>query len=124
MGTKATVEVNGALEVQALLEGLARICAIQIREGKVPARLYTSGVRYQREPTGRERWQTAAETLRRGAGDCEDLVAWRVAELRCQGKQADPMVYSPRPGLLHCVVKLSHGRIEDPSKKLGMRGPG
>lgn len=124
MGTTVATEVNGALEVQALLEGLARVCVVQIRSGRVSAKLYASGVRYQREPMGRERWQSAVETLRRGAGDCEDLVAWRVAELRCGGEWAEPMVYSPRPGLLHCVVKRSHGRIEDPSKKLGMRGRG
>lgn len=124
MGTRVSVEVNGAREVEALLEGLARVCVAQIRGGLVPVKLYSAGVRYAREPLGRERWQSAAETLRRGEGDCEDLVAWRVAELRCMGEEAHPMVYSPRPGLLHCVVRRSHGRVEDPSKKLGMRGPG
>jgi len=108
-----------------MLEGLALASLTQIRAGRVSIALYRSGVRYRREPRGVERWQTAAETLRRGHGDCEDLVAWRVAELRARGeKGARPHVYSPRVGLMHCVVRRGNGALEDPSKLLGMRGPG
>lgn len=124
MGTVARVAISGAREVEALLEGLARVCAAQIAAGAVRVPLFSSGVRYEREPAGRERWQSARETLRRKAGDCEDLVAWRVAELRARGDNARPLVYQPRPGLLHCVVRRGDGSIECPSRILGMSGNG
>ena len=108
--------------MQGLLWGLALASLAQIRKGKVRVPLFASGVRYEREPRGRERWQTAEETLGLGTGDCEDLVAWRVAELWAAGERAEPKVYSPRPGLLHCVVRRADGTIECPSTRLGMRG--
>lgn len=86
--------------------------------------LYASGVRYQREHN-REDWQTAEETLQRGHGDCEDLAAFRAAELRNAGELgAKAVCYAPRPGLIHCVVRRADGTIEDPSRRLGMNGKG
>lgn len=83
--------------------------------------LYQSGVRYQREPRGRERWQTAEETRSLGHGDCEDLVIARVAELREAGEDAArPLVYRAASSTLHTVVQRADGTIEDPSKILGM----
>lgn len=118
-----TARVRGPEAVQRELEKLARICAAECRGRRLPP-LYRSGVVYRREPPGRERWQSAVETLRVGGGDCEDLVAWRVGELRARGVAAQPHVYRVRPGLMHCVVMLPGGRKEDPSKRLGMRGRG
>lgn len=120
MSTVASVKVYGPREVQALLWGLCLADIAQLRAGQVRVPLFRSGVVYRKEPTGREQWQTAKDVLRSGAGDCEDLVAWRVAELVCAGEEARPLVYRPRRGLLHCVVRRADGRIEDPSKKLGM----
>ena len=105
--------------VQALLWGLVLASQEQMRHVRIPS-LYTSGVRYRREPTAREQWQTALETARLGYGDCEDLVAYRCAELRMKGVRAEPYCYAPRPGLIHCQVRLPGGKIEDPSKRLGM----
>lgn len=83
--------------------------------------LYDSGVRYQREPGGRERWQTAQETRSLRVGDCEDLVIARVAELRELGEaDARPYVFRTSSSVLHTVVKRSDGTIEDPSRVLGM----
>ena len=82
--------------------------------------LYRSGVRYMRNDP-QERWQLPSETLRRGGGDCEDLAAWRAAELRIAGEPARVVVTRSAPGVLHAVVRRADGTIEDPSRRLGMR---
>lgn len=95
--------------------------------GRVPP-LYRSGVRYRREaapPPGQlrlERFQMIPEVLRNRAGDCEDLSAWRVAELRRGGVRAIPWIVQSGQRLYHVQVRHPDGRIEDPSKILGMRG--
>lgn len=58
--------------------------------------------------------------------NCEDLSAWRCAELQVrQGIQAWPcFTYRVRPGggyLYHIQVRYPDGRVEDPSRTLGMR---
>lgn len=97
--------------------------------------LYESGVRYAREPFGYESWPNIPVVLKRKAGDCEDLVAWRVAELRQHGIPARPSwSYRELTGpqgdyrLYHIRVWIPAGygetnaRFEDPSKELGMGG--
>jgi hypothetical protein len=117
-------------QLEGLLEGIIGLSLAQLRQrarkGKPPPPpLYASGVRYRRERRGQEDWQSIAETYKRKAGDCEDLVAARVAELRYAGeKGAMPKLYSPRPGLVHCIVLRADGTTEDPSKVLGMKGKG
>lgn len=112
--------------VQGMVQGLADASLAQMREagehGLPP--LYASGIRYVREPYRRERWQTALESLARKVADCEDLAAYRCAELNFGGELARVYCYSPRPGLIHCVVRRADGQLEDPSRKLGMRGKG
>jgi hypothetical protein len=87
--------------------------------------LYESGVRYLEEPRGRDDWQDIPETLARDkTGDCEDLAAWRIAELRMHGESARPAVRaSVIRGVLtyHIRVRRADGSIEDPSRELGMR---
>lgn len=125
-GVKLTIRLGlspSPALVEAVLSGLARACYVQLRLQPLPA-LYASGVRYAREQ-GREEWQTAEETFGKGKGDCEDLAAWRCAELWVAGERAARVhCYSPRPGLIHCVVRRADGTLEDPSKKLGMKGKG
>jgi hypothetical protein len=84
--------------------------------------LYESGVRYAREPAGRERWQLPSETRAIGRGDCEDLAVWRVAELRARGEKAKLLLRRSGDRLWHAMVRRGNGSIEDPSKRLGMRG--
>ncbi len=104
--------------------------------------LYASGVRYQEDAGGREDWRDLYTILERGAGDCDNLVAWRVAELRAAGKRAEPVIkwqnlprdlavslgypsrMIPPEGLsmVHCSVRHGDGTIEDVSKNLGMGG--
>lgn len=88
--------------------------------------LYASGVRYRREPPGREEWEPIPVVLTKGWGDCEDLASWRAAELRVTGEDphARVHVYQSAPTTWHVVVRRGDGSIEDPSRKLGMRGRG
>jgi len=104
--------------LDAALEGLVRLNVAQRRAG-VPA-LYSSGVRYRRDKG--ETWDSAQICCRRGWGDCEDLAAWRAADLRLRGIPARAVVQrSKTPGVSwHAVVQLPNGRIEDPSRRLGM----
>lgn len=112
-------------EVAGMLRGLQLASEAQLRARRFPL-LYQSGVRYVAEPYGQEHWQTPAVTMRLGFGDCEDLAAWRAAELVVSGRDARALavVRRVRPGLMHCVVVRGGGQIEDPSKRLGMRGKG
>lgn len=88
--------------------------------------LYASGVRYRNEPFGCEWFDDILICLNRGWGDCDDLVAWRIAELREQGELAEihmfwqPGIKNPRTRLFHVVVRRANGDIEDPSAILGM----
>jgi len=64
------------------------------------------------------------EVMRHRFGDCEDLSAWRVAELRLGGVRAIPWVVQSGNRLYHVQVRYPDGTIEDPSRRLGMRGKG
>lgn len=86
--------------------------------------LYRADVWYEREPPGREEWQTIPATLARGSGDCEDLASWRVAELQARGEPARIITKTAHlmmgGKLVHVLVKRGDGTIEDPSAILGM----
>lgn len=107
------------LALTAALEGLTAVDYVLLRRtlgGGAPP-IYQSGVVYRRE-RGREDWRTVAEVLVDGYGDCEDLAAWRAAELRTRGEPATAAVYRTPRGSFHAVVKRADGTIEDPSKIL------
>lgn len=110
-------------QIAGMLRGLQLACEAQLRTRRYPM-LYRAGVRYQAEPLGQERWQIPSVTLQLRAGDCEDLAAWRAAELVVNGldRAALAVVKIVRPGLMHCVVRRGNGQIEDPSRVLGMKG--
>lgn len=98
--------------------------------------LYNAGVTYKPERrrinpnTGKpseygEEWQTIPWVIYRGYGDCEDLGAWRAAELRAKYHvKATPFIKMRRMPdgywRAHVVVRWPNGQIEDPSAKLGM----
>lgn len=110
--------------------------------GNPIAPLYMSGVRYKEDDPGREDWRDCLEIIKRGFGDCDNLCAWRAAELRAAGINAEPVIkwqHIPRevalqlgypskiipPGglsMVHVLVRHPDGTIEDPSKLLGMGG--
>jgi hypothetical protein len=111
--------------------------------------VYASGVRYQEDPAGREDWRDCLQVMQRGVGDCDQLVSWRLGELRVAGHPCEPAIkwqhipkevatkirkadgtpaypasMVPDEGLwlVHCAVKHANGAIEDISKNLGMGG--
>lgn len=106
--------------IEGALEGLTRANVIVLRGLNLPY-LYSSGVAYRREPAGREDWLTADQTYKRKFGDCEDLAAWRAAELRLEGIPARAAVLRTGRRRFHAVVRWPDGTIEDPSIILGMR---
>lgn len=117
--------VPGALE--AVAEGLVLLNMwlfeqADARAGIELPPLYESGIVYRREPKGREWWESAADALGVVAdrsGDCEDLAAWRVAELRYYDDvDARVKVIRNRRGNYHAIVELPDGSLEDPSRVL------
>jgi len=109
-----------------LLEALTAVNMAWLREHDGAPWLYRSGVRYEEEPPGRDEWQDIPETIARREGDCEDLACWRLAELRVrEGEHATPFVkhavLGPRT-IYHVAVRRADGRLEDPSRILGMSG--
>lgn len=86
--------------------------------------LYATHVLYEGE-VNTEDWQDIPTTFARGVGDCEDLACWRCAELQVQGVAALPYVtWRQDEGrtIYHALVRWPDGRIEDPSRALGMHG--
>jgi len=112
------------LFIKPVLDALVAVNRLFIRSHHVPA-LYESGVRYQQEPPdGRpEEFAAIPLILSRGWADCDDLAPWRVAELQEAGERATIRITWRRNGerrLYHVVVRRGDGRIEDPSRLLGM----
>lgn len=113
-------EAVGRAQAGDALEALAFRARAELDRGGVPP-LYESGIVYRSMPTDRRAWKTPAGVMRDGHGDCADLAAWRIAELRKAGKRAGfRILRTRRNGLFHIVVALASGRVEDPSRKLGM----
>ncbi|HWA70691.1 MAG TPA: hypothetical protein VG937_00080 [Polyangiaceae bacterium] len=113
------------LFIKPLLDALVTVNRLYLRSHHVPP-LYTSGVRYKQEPEdGKpEEFASIAKVLERGWGDCDDLAPWRVAELQEAGDGAKIRItWRRRRGgrrLYHVLVRRGDGRIEDPSRLLGM----
>lgn len=85
-------------------------------EGVPVPPLYASGVYYEEDPPGREDWRDCYVVLARGKGDCDNLVAWRVAELKAAGFPAEPVIkyqLIPRDQMI---------RIGYPANKVGDDG--
>jgi len=106
---------------------LATLTAINcdyLRQYPQTPKLYDAGVRYKAEPSGQEEWKDVPTVRLDGHGDCEDLACWRTAELIVSGIQARPIFkyqrVTPEFSLYHIQVRWPNGRIEDPSKVLGM----
>lgn len=90
--------------------------------------IYDTGTRYQREPQGSERFVQSGLLRSKKEGDCEDLACDLCAWLNVRGIPATvTFTWRTRPNgsrLYHILVQHPDGRIEDPSLKLGMGGPG
>ena len=139
-----------------MLEGLIKVNEHHIRQsfrraqvgmGEPIPPLYSTGIYYQEDPPGQENWRDVLACiehyLRTGKGiDCDQLICWRVAELRVAGIAAEPVIkwqllpkatavalgypskMIPDEGLwlVHCLVRFADGSLEDTSKILGMGG--
>lgn len=106
--------------LRAATMGLVALNRVIMRRRPLPP-LYRSGVRYRIEGVGNENWNTADVVFRKGIGDCEDLAAWRVAELQLAGELgAMPHIIKTGFKRYHAQVRRADGRIEDPSRVLGM----
>jgi len=117
------VRVHDADGLVRALDSLTDESTAEIETGAYPP-LYASGVRYQRERG--EHWRSPARVVSGPdayGADCEDLTAWRVAELRASGADPDarPALYPTSKRSYHAVVVRGDGSIEDPSALLGMR---
>lgn len=124
MAMRPTLTVQADVQALQALADLQLLLCQRDLAANPQAPLYGSGVRYRRETVGAESWQLPSETARLGYGDCEDLACWRAAELRQQGERARVLVKQVKPRLFHVVVLRQDGTIEDPSKRLGMKGAG
>lgn len=122
------------------LEALTKVNEVLMSMRRLPG-LYDAGVRYQAEPLGEEFWLDALQVLQKRFADCEDMSAYRAAELRVyHGIAARPTFifgidprgvqlyhcrvrYPASAGPQHASAKLIGNEFEeDPSVVLGMRG--
>lgn len=117
---KITTDIGNSPDSwEEALEDLTSRNQKAFRLRKIP-RLYSADVKYRRESgDGPESWQEAVELLENKAGDCEDLSAYRAAELReLDGEDARAIIQHIKGGKYHAVVRREDGRIEDPSRYL------
>lgn len=113
---------SNADALEHALEGLVALDAFIIRDKQLPPLMQT-GARYR--PEKGELWRNCLQVIKDGWGDCEDLSAYRAAELRVYNSEpARLILIKTGPRLLHAVVQRANGEIEDPSKLLGMKGRG
>jgi hypothetical protein len=116
--------------MQILLWTLVHLNELWLQHHPKTPRLYQAGVRYVREPYGYEQWIPIPRVIRQGGADCEDLCAWRIAELRARGIGARPSwSHHRRQGprgpftMYHIKVWIPGHGLEDPSRLLGMKRP-
>lgn len=118
MSTLARIPLRSRADILGALASHVDACVRDLQRSPRPP-IYQAGVRYRRDDPG-ERWQLPSETAAQGGGDCEDLASWRCAELRLGGESCRVVVLRTGPRVLHAVVERASGKIEDPSKRLGM----
>ncbi len=77
---------------------------------------------------GGERFRDIPRIIENGGGDCDNVAAWRVAELNELGIAAQPYITSRQRAdggtTYHVIVLWPDGSAEDPSLLLGMGGEG
>lgn len=138
MDVRTTIPGRGhalSLSIQDVLTGIARAWSREFRRAAAAGRpypvLYRSHVRFRHEPPGQdfEEWADPPTVLRRGYGDCDDLIIYRLAELLAVGEQASVQVMreledpsdprNPRDtGRFHVAIRRQDGTEEDPSRIL------
>lgn len=86
----------------------------QARSFAVPE-FYDAGVSYEPSSGGR---LDIPSLISAGSGDAEDLVAWRVAELRYFGKTASVVLQEVKKQAWRVFVQHEDGTLEDPTEYL------
>lgn len=87
-----------------------------------PDIVYAPGMRYAAECCG-EVWRSYPALLCHEAGDCEDLAAARVAELRRRGVAAMIDLVAVGGKKWHVRVRMPDGTVEDPAEELRATRP-
>lgn len=85
--------------------------------------LYSSGIRFAKEPehgSGNEDFALPNVCFARKWGDCDDLVIYRLWELRVQGEHATCRAVW-QDNAVHVLVRRANRQLEDPSIILGAR---
>lgn len=115
---------DAAKVIGKLLTGVVASNVSYLRRHPRTPHPYKAGIRYQREPRGREHWKGIRQIIADGHGDCEDLASYLAAWYIVRGKCAKiHLVWKRTAGggrLFHVQVRGPSGRIEDPSRVLGM----
>ena len=119
-------ELQEAIQVEILAQ--AESWAMALKKEPLPP-IYSCRVRFVPEPAGAkaEEWADPYTTCRRGFGDCDDLVIWRLAEIfrdHNVGRIMDrdrlpawPMIQWLRgTGRYHVLIRHRDGSEEDPAK--------
>jgi hypothetical protein len=108
----------------AALEGLTGVNEVLMRRDPSIPPLYSTGAIWEIRPgdPSETKWRYAPDVVTEGWGDCQDLSAYRAAELRVSGVDpaAHVRVYPTGPNRYHAVVSRGNGSVEDPSVILGM----
>jgi len=115
---------RAALLLCALTELLVPEASRSLKKASVPP-LYKSGVKYEKQNPRACAFRMPPDVLKRKAGDCKQLVLWRMAELANAGEKATPRVIwlNNKTGLqAHILLRRADGNLEDPSVILGMKG--
>lgn len=105
-----------------LLDGLARGYCPYVAVNPLPP-LYGSGIVYRSDPkhgSGVERFANPWQVVKRGRGDCNDLVLYRLVELYFANER--PTLDHTRAdwdgGEIHVLIRRADGSQEDPSRIL------
>jgi len=116
-----------ALSEQALahaLEALTIANQVYLRRNPNAPHPLAAGIRFEREPVGVEKWQSYGRLLQTKRGDCEDISAAVAAWKReREGRPARAQIIARRqagPMLVYHIGVNTLGRIEDPSRAIGM----
>lgn len=114
------VPLVGRHEIERALELLVSLDEIYLRAHPQELPLYKSGIVYG--SANKIPWFTAPLLYDAKKGDCKDLSALRVAQLRLAGERGAKCYLKAVNRLQwHVQVQRANGTIEDPSEKLGMK---
>lgn len=110
--------------MEAAVEFLVRVDQAEIKRYNLPS-LYKTGIVYEHsEPRHDTAWKDAISAYDTGLGNCKVLAAYLIAWNRNRGIRCKPFlvqtINDDDTQDWHVAVEYADGRVEDPSKRLGM----